>query len=87
MLRLEMPNPWLKLAAKPYVLPEDADLVAKFNATTDATYRIDLNVFPDPFCRITGCANMASQPQSRLTANGLSSSAARCRNAATLNCS
>ena len=49
MLRLEMPNPWLKLAAKPYVLPEDADLVAMFNATADAKHRIDLNVFPDPF--------------------------------------
>lgn len=49
MLRLEIPNPWLKLAAKPYVLPEDADLVERFNATADATYRIDLNIFPDPF--------------------------------------
>jgi hypothetical protein len=49
MLTIEMPNPWLRLKEKPYVLPEDADLVAAFNAKADAKHRIELDVFPDPF--------------------------------------
>ncbi|MCA1792253.1 MAG: hypothetical protein LC667_21125 [Thioalkalivibrio sp.] len=43
-------NPWKGLPdSRPYVLPEDASAIERFNARASALWRIELDAIPEPF--------------------------------------
>ena len=45
-----MQNPWVTLpATPPYVFPDDAEAIGRFNKTADDSYRYHLDILPEPF--------------------------------------
>lgn len=48
-------NPWLRLPdSAPFVLDEDAELIAKFNARAKPQMQLDLTLLPEPFIGLPG---------------------------------